>query len=165
MYEDGTPGEIFARMAKEGSVVSGLVDAFATATSIMLQYGVPLEVLVNKFSNTRFEPYGFTTNPKIPIAKSILDYVFRWLGLQFLDDSGKIKRRSEALITEAPAEPSAPAIKPAPEPEKSEIMESRPVRPYKVQTDAPPCPECGSITEKSGACYRCPNCGSTTGCS
>ena len=84
MYDDGMPGELFVVMAKEGSVVSGLMDSFATSISMALQYGVPLRVLVDKFSHTRFEPSGFTGNPEIPIAKSITDYIFRWLSLKFL---------------------------------------------------------------------------------
>ena len=84
LFEDGTPGELFVRMAKEGSVISGLMDSFATAVSIMLQYGVPLEVLCQKFSNSRFEPSGFTRNQQIPMAKSITDYIFRWFGIKFL---------------------------------------------------------------------------------
>ena len=80
MYEDGQPGEIFITMSKEGSTISGLMDSFATAISMALQYGVPLRVLVDKFSHMRFEPSGFTKNPDIPMAKSIMDYIFRWLG-------------------------------------------------------------------------------------
>ncbi len=87
MYEDGSPGEIFVVMSKEGTVVSGLMDGFATTISLALQYGVPLNVLVDKFSHTRFEPSGFTNNPEIPIAKSILDYIFRWLASRFLSDA------------------------------------------------------------------------------
>ena len=83
-YEDGSPGEVFLRMSKEGTAVSGLMDSVAVLTSIALQYGVPLESLVNKFSHVRFEPSGFTSNPDIPMAKSIIDYVFRWLGIRFL---------------------------------------------------------------------------------
>ena len=84
MYEDGKPGEIFLVMAKEGSTISGLMDAFATSISMALQYGVPLEALVEKFSHVRFEPSGFTKNPEIPYAKSITDYIFRWLASKFL---------------------------------------------------------------------------------
>ena len=87
MYEDGTPGEIFLVMAKEGSTISGLMDAFATSISMALQYGVPLEALVEKFSHVRFEPSGFTKNPEIPYAKSITDYIFRWLASKFLSPS------------------------------------------------------------------------------
>src|SRR6266545_4256254 len=84
-YEDGQPGEIFITMSKEGSTISGLMDSFATAISMALQYGVPLRVLVDKFSHMRFEPSGFTKNPDIPMAKSIMDYIFRWLATKFLD--------------------------------------------------------------------------------
>jgi ribonucleoside-diphosphate reductase alpha chain len=84
LYPDGRPGELFITMAKEGSTIGGLMDAFGTAVSMSLQYGVPLEVLVNKFSHTRFEPMGHTTNPDIRIAKSVVDYIFRWMGVMFL---------------------------------------------------------------------------------
>ena len=90
LYEDGKPGEIFLKMSKEGSTVSGLMDAFATAISLTLQYGVPLEALVNKFTHMRFEPAGFTKNPEIPIAKSLVDYMFRWLGSKFLSAEDKL---------------------------------------------------------------------------
>ena len=84
LYKDGTPGELFIRMAKEGSTVSGLMDSFATAISLALQHGVPIKLMCEKFSHTRFEPSGFTGNPEIPIAKSIMDYIFRWLELKFV---------------------------------------------------------------------------------
>ena len=84
LYEDGLPGELFIRMAKEGSTVSGLMDSFATAVSLALQYGVPLQILCDKFSHTRFEPSGWSGNPKIGYAKSLMDYLFRWLELRFL---------------------------------------------------------------------------------
>ena len=84
LYKDGTPGELFIRMAKEGSTVSGLMDSFATAVSVALQHGVPLKLLCDKFAHTRFEPSGFTGNQNIPIAKSIMDYIFRWLELRFV---------------------------------------------------------------------------------
>jgi ribonucleoside-diphosphate reductase alpha chain len=140
--------------------VSGLVDAFATATSIMLQYGVPLDVLVNKFSHTRFEPSGFTNNPKIPIAKSILDYIFRWLSVKFMNK-------------EAPPAAKVPTPEKAPEeaPRKEEKAEKGRAEakddavPYETEIDAPPCPECGSIMIRSGACHKCINCGATNGCS
>ncbi len=176
MYEDGYPGEIFVRMAKEGSVVSGLVDAFATATSIMLQYGVPLDVLVNKFSHTRFEPSGFTNNPKIPIAKSILDYIFRWLSLKFIQKEDKTNVRLALDETgEKPASTAEPAQaiaapladqkkeKEAPETGKAETREEN--ISYQADIDSPPCPECGSIMIRNGACHKCINCGTTSGCS
>lgn len=84
LYDDGRPGELFITMAKEGSTIGGLMDAFGTAVSMSLQYGVPLEVYVKKFSHTRFEPWGYTRNPDIPVAKSLVDYIFRWLGSEFL---------------------------------------------------------------------------------
>ncbi len=146
-YEDGTPGEIFVRMAKEGSVVSGLMDSFATATSIMLQYGVPLSVLVDKFSHLRFEPSGATTNPQIPTAKSVLDYIFRWLALKFLTPE-----ESETLANDPQLELSVLPVAQ----ERSGLRD---------QSSSPPCPSCGSITVSSGKCYVCPNCGTTTGCS
>src|SRR5437588_5723731 len=84
LYKDGIPGELFIRMAKEGSTVSGLMDSFATAVSLALQHGVPIKLLCDKFAHTRFEPAGFTGNPEIPIAKSVMDYIFRWLELRFV---------------------------------------------------------------------------------
>jgi ribonucleoside-diphosphate reductase alpha chain len=163
MYEDGTPGELFVTMAKEGSVVSGLMDNFATMISMSLQYGVPLKVLADKFSHTRFEPSGFTGNPEIPIAKSITDYIFRWLALKFLpaEDGSQ-------------AQPYLPGVEPAaPKKASQKVLEAKPVAAepsrsngaVEKQTDAPPCPTCGSITVRNGACYKCLNCGSTTGCS
>ena len=109
LYPDGRPGEVFITMAKEGSTVGGLMDSFGTSTSIALQYGVPLEVLVNKFSHTRFEPMGHTTNPDIRIAKSLVDYIFRWLGLTFLDsyrDEHKAKQESSSGGTKPSSAPT-----------------------------------------------------------
>jgi ribonucleoside-diphosphate reductase alpha chain len=278
LYPDGTPGEIFLKMAKEGSTVSGLMDSFATAISLSLQYGVPLRDLVNKFGHVRFEPAGFTGNQEIPIAKSIVDYIFRWLGSRFLpredrDSLGIISREettggsstvaaaSTSLRTsqsEAPAaetsssdvsgasassgktaggpaggsddspppplastlgvshgartageaarvvaqsaatlamQPKAGTVPPdttTPEtiekvqPDKAELpLENghrngngtgggykaplaftitRPVA-FQAQEDAPSCAECGSIMVRNGSCYKCLNCGSTSGCS
>ena len=146
MYDDGTPGEIFVVMAKQGSVVSGLMDTVATSISMALQYGVPLKVLVDKFSHSRFEPAGFTNNPQIPIAKSIVDYIFRWLGQKFL-----------TVEDQPQAERAAPVT--------SMQMEDMERQVFQSQADAPPCPECGSIMVRNGACYKCLNCGSTSGCS
>ncbi|TDI86698.1 MAG: vitamin B12-dependent ribonucleotide reductase [Caldithrix sp.] len=155
MYEDGTPGEIFIVMAKEGSVVSGLMDSFATAISLALQYGVPLTVLINKFIHSRFEPSGFTNNPKIRIAKSITDYIFRWLALKFLpaDESQEAMTETdefapESSITQGQSDNRA----------QEKLV-------YQTQADAPPCYECGSIMVRNGSCYKCLNCGSTSGCS
>jgi ribonucleoside-diphosphate reductase alpha chain len=166
IYEDGTPGEIFLVMSKEGSTISGLMDAFATSISLALQYGVPLEVLVKKFAHTRFEPSGFTKNPEIPIAKSITDYIFRWLASKFLsgtqqEDIGIIRREPivEIAATAAPAAPAAAPIKPA-------AADSNPIKiSFVGQEDAPACSDCGSIMIRNGTCYKCLNCGSTSGCS
>ena len=108
LYPDGQPGEIFLKMAKEGSTVSGLMDTLATMTSIALQYGVPLRDLVNKFTHVRFEPSGFTGNPEVPIAKSIVDYIFRWMGSRFLskDDRDALGIMGGEIVTEAPADAS-----------------------------------------------------------
>lgn len=166
LYEGGTPGEIFVTMAKEGSVVSGLVDSIATLTSISLQYGVPLGVLCNKFVHTRFEPSGFTNNPQIPIAKSIMDYIFRWLQLRFLQ--GSVEATKVETIQDAPSTGLDTAAD-----EKKNATDSKPVGKatthehviFQQQSDAPPCHECGAIMVRSGACYKCSNCGSTSGCS
>jgi ribonucleoside-diphosphate reductase alpha chain len=157
MYEDGQPGELFCVMAKEGSVVSGLMDSFATAVSLALQYGVPLQVLVDKFSHTRFEPSGFTGNPQIPIAKSIIDYIFRWLSLKFLS------AEQNAKATEETSFESTPAVKV--EPKALPVARSQASTVFLNQADAPPCHTCGEIMVRSGACYKCSNCGATSGCS
>jgi ribonucleoside-diphosphate reductase alpha chain len=163
IYEDGTPGEIFLVMSKEGSTISGLMDAFATSISLALQYGVPLEVLVKKFAHTRFEPSGFTKNPEIPIAKSITDYIFRWLASKFLSGSQQeaigIVRREPIIELEATSTPAAAPSKPATT-ESSTVKIS-----FQGQEDAPACSDCGSIMIRNGTCYKCLNCGSTSGCS
>jgi ribonucleoside-diphosphate reductase alpha chain len=129
-YRDGRLGEIFISMAKQGSVISGLMDA----------YGVPLEVLVNKFRHTRFEPSGVTRNPEIPMAMSLMDYIFRWLELRFLDD-----RAEEAQTATETGSPGSQA--------------------FSQESDAPPCSSCGAVMVRSGPCYRCLNCGLTSECS
>jgi len=154
MYEDGKPGEIFLVMAKEGSTVSGLMDAFATSISLAFQYGVPLETLVDKFAHVRFEPSGFTQNSAIPMAKSITDYIFRWLASKF--GSPELQERV-GIHKPEPVEGETQKALPAP---KSDIGAT-----FKAQTDAPSCHYCGSIMTRNGACYRCANCGSTSGCS
>ncbi|MDC0708508.1 vitamin B12-dependent ribonucleotide reductase [Stigmatella sp. ncwal1] len=160
MYEDGKPGELFVVMAKEGSVVSGLMDSFATTVSLSLQYGVPLQVLVDKLSHTRFEPSGFTGNPAIPIAKSITDYIFRWLALKFLPSP----QSEEAEVTALEVKPSAPEA-PAPQPVALQLPAVAPHSTWLNQADAPPCHMCGAIMVRSGACHKCANCGTTSGCS
>ena len=227
MYPDGTPGEIFLRMAKEGSTISGLMDAFATAVSMALQYGVPLRDLVNKFSHLRFEPAGFTTNREIPMAKSLVDYVFRYMATKFLsrDEQDKvgIVNRQMTLTEAAPmvgggatddtpaasgfatsATAGSPAAQPlseagpagSDEGEGSEtdggadapsIMDGLKILARNGHTgesggrverleagqptvifdtaDSPACTDCGSIMVRNGSCYKCINCGSTSGCS
>jgi ribonucleoside-diphosphate reductase alpha chain len=172
MYEDGTPGEIFVVMSKEGSVVSGLMDGFATAISLALQYGVPLRVLISKFSHTRFEPSGFTGNREIPIAKSILDYIARWLASRFLSESDQEKvgiNRPES--EDETAGPLASGVhdaalgEPAPGPKPGVGVNREDTVAFRLQEDAPPCHECGAIMVRGGACYKCLNCGATSGCS
>jgi ribonucleoside-diphosphate reductase alpha chain len=189
LFEDGTPGEIFLVMAKEGSTISGFADAFAQAISYALQYGVPLQNLVDKFSHSRFEPSGMTKNPEVRFAKSIVDYIFRWMATKFLspeaqfnagvnmkepDSAGQGARGqgaraesgSEGVVsgfsrTEAPKiEVKAPSSfeADAPRPTKSSFAA------MKNQEDAPPCSTCGSIMIRSGSCYKCQNCGTTSGC-
>ncbi len=151
LYEDGQPGELFITMAKEGSTISGLMDSFATAVSYGLQYGVPLKFFVDKFSHVRFEPSGFTNNPQIPYAKSIMDYIFRWLALKFIGP--------EAV--EAPEVGDSVKLRPT-EPEPQQKL---PFTPAEGAADAPACSDCGAIMTRNGSCYRCGNCGTTSGCS
>jgi ribonucleoside-diphosphate reductase alpha chain len=169
LYDDGKPGEIFLRMAKEGSTISGLMDTIATMTSVSLQYGVPLKALVDKFSHTRFEPSGFTNNPEIPIAKSLVDYVFRYLGNRYLEREVADELADLGDGT-PPASGSAGSEDPIPfrgavaggAVARASGIESRS---FVNQADAPSCMDCGSIMIRNGACYKCPNCGSTSGCS
>jgi ribonucleoside-diphosphate reductase alpha chain len=165
MYENGKPGEIFVTMAKEGSMTSGLMDALACIVSISLQYGVPLKVLCDKLSHTRFEPSGVTGNPEIPIAKSITDYLFRWLALKFIDaETGEIRIKEGAMPAAAPA-PARGNGGNGGSARRAAAAEKKPVSPPRFQIDAPPCPVCGSIMTANGACYKCDNCGATSGCS
>jgi ribonucleoside-diphosphate reductase alpha chain len=149
LYEEGQPGEMFVRISKEGTTVSGLMDAFAIAISLCLQYGVPLKVLCEKFSHTRFEPSGWSGNPQIGYAKSLTDYVFRWLELRFL------KGEQPSLFGAA----AAPSI--AQPKENGAAGLASPV----YVGDAPPCPKCGSLMLRAGSCYACRTCGNTSGCS
>src|SRR5688572_61796 len=170
MYEDGTPGEIFIVMAKAGSTLSGVMDSFATAVSLGLQHGVPLELYVSKFAHVRFEPHGFTKNSDIPIAKSIVDYLFRWLGIKFLGHAPASAAHEAAK--EDPLE--AHGVQPVGDNQLSLINGVRkgahidaPIEDsaFVSQTDAPPCTDCGAIMVRRGACYSCLNCGATSGCS
>jgi ribonucleoside-diphosphate reductase alpha chain len=164
MYEDGKPGEVFLVMAKEGSTVSGLMDGFATSLSLALQYGVPLEAIVDKFSHTRYEPSGFTKNPEIGYAKSITDYIARWLAVKFLGRTREDGRETAALPTATSETPRLVAVAVEAKPKASGNFGQGMVA-FKVQADAPPCHECGSLMVRNGACYRCANCGATSGCS
>jgi ribonucleoside-diphosphate reductase alpha chain len=147
MYEDGTPGEVFIAMAKEGSTISGLMDTLATSISYGLQYGVPLKFFVDKFSHVRFEPSGWTGNQQVPYAKSIIDYIFRWLGARFLG------------ITDTNEAGDSPKLRPT-------VVEPQQALPFDANsTDAPLCSECGSMMTRNGSCYKCENCGGTSGCS
>ena len=173
LYEDGRAGEVFITMAKEGSTVGGLMDSFGTAVSLSLQYGVPLEVLAHKFSHTRFEPMGHTTNPEIRIAKSLVDYIFRWLELTFLKKDSPTSQLETAQATSVESHPvdrkSKAAIKTAERKASSELpMAFRggvAEQFASFQTDAPSCDNCGSITVRNGNCYLCHNCGNSMGCS
>jgi ribonucleoside-diphosphate reductase alpha chain len=198
-YEDGSAGEIFITMAKEGSTISGLMDSFATMTSLSLQHGVPLQLLVDKFTHTRFEPSGFTKNAEIPMAKSIMDYIFKWLAIKFLsrdaqEHAGVILRDDAATASYgAPSVPSSNVTKPSASDlsfidKVSSAVAAPVVTSEKVvgfvtasknadapnpsrhgtflyQQDAPSCSDCGEIMVRNGACYKCLNCGSTSGCS
>ncbi|NQW03675.1 MAG: vitamin B12-dependent ribonucleotide reductase, partial [Acidobacteria bacterium] len=168
LYEDGLPGELFLTMAKEGSTISGFADAFAQAISYALQYGVPLQDLVDKFSHVRFEPAGMTKNPDVRFAKSIVDYIFRWMAAKFLSLEAQYRAGVNmpevvtspeqltldvAALAGASAAPAAAANQTA---SKFAAMQN--------QEDAPPCTMCGSIMVRSGSCYKCANCGTTSGC-
>ena len=178
LFEDSTPGELFVTMAKEGSTLSGMMDAFATSVSLLFQYGVPLSHLVEKFGHMRFEPAGWTGNPEIGFAKSIVDYVFRWLGNRFLSEPDRaalglvrttevadatsqlelLNRVVQLATPEAPAtNGNGHAVAPVPDAPGYRRLNSTP--------DAPPCPRCGWLTVRSGTCHKCENCGETTGCS
>ena len=235
LYDDGQPGEVFIRIAKEGSTIGGLMDTIATLVSVSLQYGVPVESLVRKFEHVRFEPSGMTRNPEIPIAKSLVDYIFRWLAMEFVPGyrAEHAPRRTKPTLPPAPAPKAdaAPAaanlllesndlsdVRPTPTTEKKSgnghgpRMDIDTAKPFnygtatddqlkeahsshlqapesgaptppsanlrlaivsdplsqqgsELQADAPACDVCGSITVRSGTCYKCLNCGNSMGCS
>jgi ribonucleoside-diphosphate reductase alpha chain len=162
MYEDGAPGEIFIKMAKEGSTLSGFMDGFALSVSIGLQYGVPLKALVDKLINTRFEPSGITQNPDVRFSSSVLDYIARWLGSKFISPSylklNNVVNGEMAAPSAATAEGAAPAT-------AVRAAEPEPAAPRPVVDGAPTCSECGMLMTPNGGCYKCENCGSTSGCS
>jgi len=204
LYEDGTPGEIFITMSKEGSTLSGITQALALSISLNLQYGVPLETIVRKFSHMRFEPSGMTKNSEIPMAKSLVDYIARWLGVKFLDKNraklyhdselvekayskagshqrvtvpiiqenkpGLIKftNSAEILLEEKISVTTGPSLLKSNQPAASltEFSKIQQQMAYKLNNeDAPMCSNCGSVTTRNGSCYKCPDCGTTTGCS
>ncbi|MFN4242665.1 MAG: LAGLIDADG family homing endonuclease [Tepidisphaerales bacterium] len=206
LYEDGTPGEVFITMAKEGSTIGGLMDTIATLVSVALQYGVPIETLVRKFEHVRFEPNGTTRNRHIPFAKSLVDYIFRWLGMKFipgyLEANSPVYAAGDAAAAPPAVLPPRGATPPTPAPASTAAAEAkahdagplfasspatsaaRLARPVAIpgqlsgrqlspldqqgselQKDAPACDVCGSITVRSGNCYKCRNCGNSMGCS
>ena len=226
LYDDGQPGEVFIRIAKEGSTIGGLMDTIATLVSVSLQYGVPVESLVRKFEHVRFEPSGMTRNPEIPMAKSLVDYIFRWLAMEFVPGYRAAfapKREKKPTPAAKPAESPATGHEPAPlleEEDSARLTSSLGASPAKsappkkgnghgprldpdadrpfyssgdepagshgsgtsglrlaliadplsqqgseMQADAPACDVCGSITVRSGTCYKCLNCGNSMGCS
>ena len=168
LYETGAPGEIFLVMAKEGSTISGFADAFAQAVSYALQYGVPLQVLVDKFSHVRFEPAGITKNPNVRVAKSIVDYIFRWMATKFLSPEAQYRA---GVNVRADAQPAGEQLElvslgtetnGSPESQRTGDRGAR----FAIQNDqdAPPCSTCGAIMIRNGSCYKCVNCGATSGC-
>jgi ribonucleoside-diphosphate reductase alpha chain len=177
LYPSGDPGEIFITMAKEGSTVSGLMDSFSCAISLSLQHGVPLKMLCEKFSHTRFEPSGWTNNADIGFAKSIMDYIFRWLQLRFL--TGQQQLLFENLRPRLSAVSSQPSVEDAPALAAGSLPTTNDQRPRTASPvhaadalasivdlgDAPSCHVCGSIMVRNGSCYKCMSCGSTSGCS
>jgi ribonucleoside-diphosphate reductase alpha chain len=176
LYPNGEPGELFITMAKEGSTVSGLVDSFALAVSIALQHGVPLKLFCEKFAHTRFEPSGWSGNPDIGYAKSIMDYIFRWLQLRFLTGQQQmlfenLRLRSAGALPSPDGVGDANGSTPQPRPENRELRTGSPVHAADALSsivdlgDAPSCSFCGSIMTRNGSCYRCMSCGSTSGCS
>jgi ribonucleoside-diphosphate reductase alpha chain len=172
LYPNGEPGELFITMAKEGSTVSGLVDSFALAVSIALQHGVPLKLFCEKFAHTRFEPSGWSGNPDIGYAKSIMDYIFRWLQLRFLTGQQQMLFENLRLKSSVPSG-QLPEIGDANGVSTPESGSRKPGAVHAADAlssivdlgDAPSCSFCGSIMTRNGSCYRCMSCGSTSGCS
>jgi ribonucleoside-diphosphate reductase alpha chain len=184
MYEDASPGEIFIVMAKEGSAVSGLMDAFATAISMALQYGVPLKVLCNKFTHSRFEPSGFTNNPQIPFAKSIMDYIFRWLALKFLSRDDQLRYIAEDLLevdnhTDQDGSNNTEQVVSTATVQNNETdsqvngqnkqtqaqAAQRVIKTSEPDQEGLSCFDCGGLMIRNGSCYSCSECGSSSGCS
>jgi ribonucleoside-diphosphate reductase alpha chain len=181
LYRDGSPGELFITMAKEGSTVSGLMDSFACAVSLALQHGVPLKLLCEKFAHTRFEPSGWTNNADIGFAKSIMDYIFRWLQLRFLTGqqqllfenlrpklsagNTQLPEAGDSASSRAAGEPPLPTTQDARRTTGSSFHAADALSELVDLGDAPSCHVCGSIMVRNGSCYKCMSCGSTSGCS
>jgi ribonucleoside-diphosphate reductase alpha chain len=185
LFENGQPGELFITMAKEGSTIGGLMDGIGTLTSLALQYGVPLDALVKKFAHQRFEPSGFTKNPEIRNASSIIDYVFRWMAIQFIPGFRElnsplrnqpelsmpglleeVKKKVNRPVPELPlAEESAAVIVKQNGSNGHAQHQSLSATIAHFQLDAPTCPSCGHVAVRNGACYKCLNCGESLGCS
>jgi ribonucleoside-diphosphate reductase alpha chain len=190
LFEDGSPGELFVTMAKEGSTIGGLMDTIGTQTSLCLQYGVPLLALVDKFTHMRFEPAGWTNNPDIPNAKSVVDYIFRWAGIEFIPgyrEANTPQREvepAEETATDAVTEAAtttdvavdASLFVPGQGTPNTGLAEEGEFNPQggpavrsqqfaRFQSDAPACDNCGAITVRNGNCYLCHNCGNSMGCS
>jgi ribonucleoside-diphosphate reductase alpha chain len=188
-YEDGSLGEIFLTdIGKDGSTLRGMMNAFATAISIGLQYGVPLETFVRKFSYMRFDPEGMTTNPEIPFAKSLPDYIMRWLASRFLDPSvhEELGIMSDEVRAKKMAEESAPTVgnggnggnghanghtngeaeEADAKPATAALTDTPPVVPAKIEglDLGPACSQCGGMMQRTGSCYTCSSCGNNTGC-
>jgi ribonucleoside-diphosphate reductase alpha chain len=185
LFENGQPGELFITMAKEGSTIGGLMDSIGTLTSMSLQYGVPLEALVKKFAHQRFEPSGFTKNPEIRNAASIIDYVFRWMALQFVPGYREAisPKQTELAMPDLLEEVKKKVNRPVPDLPLSDEDTTLLLKPasrsnggthtvtvsltstFQNQGDAPTCPNCGHVAVRNGACYKCLNCGESLGCS
>ena len=191
LFEDNTPGELFITMAKEGSTIGGLMDVIGTLTSMGLQYGVPVQVFVEKFSHSRFEPSGWTKNPDVPHAKSVVDYIYRWLGMEFVagyreansprfngnngHGSGHVAAATTETVTKELASLIETHVNGAGSaftgsgldvlPESGDSPAVRNKQFARFQSDAPACDSCGSITVRNGNCYLCHNCGASLGCS
>ena len=164
LFEDGAPGELFITISKEGSTLSGIMDAFATSISIGLQYGVPLKTFVRKYGHARFEPSGLTTNKDIRMAKSVVDYIFRWMALKFLN---KDDLEELGLVTDQTAIKN---FEPVPQAKSQQTLQKDSAatlntKSFQNQADAPPCWNCGAIMVRNGSCYKSWTCGSTSGCS
>src|ERR671922_214755 len=168
LYEDGSPGDIFVDIAKEGTTLAGLMNSFMISVSLGLQYGVPLEVYVSKFAHMRFEPSGQTNDPDIRVAKSIVDYVFRWMGKKFLstdqqEEIGIMSPEVKARLAERYSNGGGSA-----EPQETNSLETPPpgqTALFNAWEDAVECAKCGGRMIRTGSCYTCRDCGTNTGCS